>query len=84
MHNSYDKLLFFSVSKVLSLHDILTAGFSVDEIIQEVSFLFENNPQTIVKLKTAVKVSLTVIIATYVHIHTYTRIIKILNLKKVP
>ena len=55
MHNSYDKLLFFSVSKVLSLYDILTA-FSADEMIQEVGYLFENDPKAIKKLKTAVKV----------------------------
>jgi len=57
MHNSYDKLLFFSVSKVLSLNDILTTpGFSADEMIQEIGFLFENDPKTIRKLKTAVQV----------------------------
>lgn len=55
MHNTYDKLLFFSVSKVLSLYDILTA-FSVEEMIQEVGFLFENDPKAIKKLKTAVEV----------------------------
>ena len=57
MHNSYDKLLFFSVSKVLSLYDILSSpAFSVDEMIQEVGFLFENDPGAIKKLKTAIKV----------------------------
>ena len=56
MHNAYDKLLFFSVSKVLSIYDILTS-FSVDEMIQEVGFLFENDPKAIKKLKTAVKVT---------------------------
>ena len=57
MHNSYDKLLFFSVSKVLSLYDILSSPtFSVDEMIQEVGFLFENDPKAIKKLKTAIKV----------------------------
>ena len=55
MHNTYDKLLFFSVSKVLSLYDILTV-FSDEEMIQEVGFLFENDPKAIKKLKTAVKV----------------------------
>ena len=55
MHNSYDKLLFFSVSKVLSLYDILS-NFSPDEMIEEVGFLFENDPKAIKKLKTAVKV----------------------------
>ena len=57
MYNTYDKLLFFSVSKVLSLYDILTT-FSVEEMIQEVGFLFENDPKTIKKLKTAVKVTI--------------------------
>lgn len=67
MHNSYDKLLFFSVPKVLSLYDILTGGgFSADEMIQEIGFLFENDPQAIVKLKAVVKVSsYTVYISSY-------------------
>ena len=57
MHNSYDKLLFFSVSKVLSLYDILSSPtFSIDEMIQEVGFLFENDHKAIKKLKTAIKV----------------------------
>ena len=57
MHSSYDKLLFFSFSKVLSLYKILTAPeFSVDEMIQEVGFLFENDSKAIKKLQTAVKV----------------------------
>ena len=57
MHNSYDKLLFFSVSKVLSLYDILSSpNFLVDEMVQEVGFLFENDPEAIKKLKTAIKV----------------------------
>ena len=57
MHSSYDKLLFFSFSKVLSLYKILAAPVSsVDEIIQEVGFLFENDPEAIRKLRKAIKV----------------------------
>ena len=57
MHSSYDNLLFFSFSKVLLLHKILTAPVSsVDEIIQEVGFLFENDPDAIRKLRKVVKV----------------------------
>lgn len=64
-HNSYDKLLFFSFSKVLSLYEILSAKeFSVDKMIQEVGFLFENDSKAIKKLQTAVKV-----ISIYVLVH---------------
>ena len=57
MHSSYDRLLFFSFSKVLSLYEILTAKkFLIDEMIQEVGFLFENDAKAIKKLQTAVKV----------------------------
>ena len=57
MHSSYDRLLFFSFSKVLSLYEILTAKkFSIDEMIQEVGFLFENDAKAIKKLQIAVKV----------------------------
>ena len=69
MHNSYDKLLFFSVSKVLSLYDILSSpNFSIDEMIQEVGFLFENDPGAIKKLKTAIKVITLVAVYSYVYI----------------
>ena len=62
MHSSYDKLLFFSFSKVLSLHEILTAPvFSVDKMIQEVGVLFENDPKAIRKLWKAVKVIIIII-----------------------
>ena len=68
MHNSYDKLLFFSVSKVLSLHKILSSqAFSADEMVQEVGFLFENDPEAIKKLKTAIEV-ITLVICSYVYI----------------
>ena len=64
MHSSYDKLLFFSFSKVLLLYEILTAAvFSVDEMVQDVGFLFENDPKAIRKLQRAVKV---IIICVYV------------------
>ena len=57
MYKAYDNLLFFSVSKILSLHKILVEpSLSVDEIIHEIGFLFENNPDTIKKLKNTVKV----------------------------
>ena len=69
MHNSYDKLLFFSVSKVLSLHKILSSpAFSADEMVQEVGFLFENDPEAIKKLKTAIEVItlVTIYVAMYI------------------
>ena len=80
MHNSYDKLLFFSVSKVLSLYDILSSPtFLVDEMIQEVGFLFENDPKAIKKLKTAIKVitlvavyvAMYILCSNVIHIYTF-------------
>lgn len=57
MHNSYNKLLFFSVSKVLSLHSILKdPKFSADSMVKEIGFLFENSPKAIRMLKTEIKV----------------------------
>ena len=64
MHKSYNKLLFFSVSKVLSLHTIIKESvFSVDKMIQEIGFLFENSPTAVGMLKRAAEV-----INRYVHI----------------
>ena len=58
MYKTYDKLLFFSISKILSLHKILLAAdvSSIDKIVHEIGFLFKNDPEAIRKLKTAVKV----------------------------
>ena len=57
MHKSYDKLLFFSVSKVLSLHAIIKhSDFSADKIIQEIGFLFENNTKAIGMLRKIINV----------------------------
>ena len=57
MHNSYDKLLFFNVSKVLSLHSILKESvMSANKVIQEIGFLFENTTKAIGMLKKAVNV----------------------------
>ena len=58
MHKSYNILLFFSVSKVLSLHHILKVPvFSANKMIQEIGFLFENSPKAIRSLRTAAEVS---------------------------
>ena len=57
MYKAYDKLLFFGVSKVLSLHKILVAPMlSADDIICEIGFLFENNPEAIRTVKATIKV----------------------------
>ena len=65
MHKSYSKLLFFSVSKVLSLYTILKDSvFSADKMIQEIGFLFENSPTAIEMLKRAAEV-----INRYVHVY---------------
>ena len=80
MHKSYSKLLFFSVSKVLSLHTLIKDPvFSADKMIQEIGFLFENSPTAIELLKRATEVR---IINRYVdvyllqmHKHIYLRIL---------
>lgn len=57
MHKSYNILLFFSISKVLSLHVILKAQvFSADNMVQEIGFLFENSSEAVEMLKAAAKV----------------------------
>ena len=57
LYKTYDKLMFFSVSKVLSLYDLLTAGvFSVNEMMQEIGILFKNDSETAKKLKGAIQV----------------------------
>lgn len=56
-YRTYDKLLFFSVSKVLSFYDILTTGeFTVNQMMQEIGVLFKNDIETAKKLKVAVQV----------------------------
>ena len=52
MHKSYEKLLFFSVPKVISLHAVIKhPDFSADKVIQEIGFLFENSPKAIEMLR---------------------------------
>jgi len=48
------------VSKIISLHKILTKSFSVDEVLQEIGFLFKNDDGAIKALKIAIKVRITV------------------------
>jgi len=57
LHQSYDKLLFFSVSKVLSLYDILRFSFDVNELIPEIGFLFENTRSSMDKLRKLAQVN---------------------------
>ena len=65
MYKKYDKLLFFSVPKILSLHKVLVAldlsvdkkvDEMVDKMAHEIGVLFENDPEAIKKLKTAIRV----------------------------
>ena len=57
MYKTYDKLLFFSIPKILSLHKVLVVtDVSIDKIVQEIGFLFKNDPEATGKLKTAIKV----------------------------
>ena len=64
MYKTYDNLLFFSVSKILSLHKILVApDLSADDIICEIGFLFKNDPEAVSTLKATIEV----IIKYYLH-----------------
>ena len=61
MYTKYDKLLFFSVPKILSLHEVLVSpdlsvDKMVDEMAHEIGVLFENDPEAIRALKTAIRV----------------------------
>ena len=61
MYKKYDKLLFFGVPKILSIHKVLVSpdlsvDKMVDEVAHEIGVLFENHPEAIRKLKTAIRV----------------------------
>jgi len=57
LYKTYDKLMFFSVSKVLSFYDILTTEkFTVNQMMQEIGVLFKNDNETAKNLKVAVQV----------------------------
>jgi len=56
LYKKYDKLLFFSMSKILSIYNILTKSFSVDKVMQEIGFLFKNDAEAIKTVTAAVKV----------------------------
>jgi len=58
LHQSFDKLLFFGVPKVLLLYGILKSQtLDTGEGIQGIGFLFENNPTTTKNLEKALKAS---------------------------
>ena len=56
LYETYEKLQFFSVSKILLLHGILTETYSVNEVMQELGFLFKNDDEAIPILKLAIEV----------------------------
>ena len=61
MYKKYDKLLFFSVPKILCLHKVLVSidlsvDKMVDEMAHEIGVLFENDPEAIGKLKIVIRV----------------------------
>ena len=69
MYKTYDKLLFFSIPKILSLYKILVVtDVSIDKMVQEIGFLFKNNPEATGELKTAVKVIIRYV-ASYVYVN---------------
>ena len=48
--------MFFSVTKVLSISDMLKTNFSAEKIIQEIGFLFRNSNEAMRQLIEAIKV----------------------------
>ena len=56
LYKTYNKLLFFSVSKVLLVYEALTKNYSADKVMQEIGFLFESDDETRKTLKEAVEV----------------------------
>ena len=48
--------MFFSITKVLSLCDTLKKRDFVEEVMQEVGFLFKNSDEVMEQLKEAIKV----------------------------
>jgi len=56
LYKDYDKLMFFSITKVLSLCDTLKKRDFVEEVMQEVGFLFKNSDEVMEQLKEAIKV----------------------------
>ena len=55
LHTQFESLLFFSIPKLLHLHQKLSDGHS-DSVVGEISFLFKNNSIVREKLKSSVKV----------------------------
>ena len=56
MYETYQKLQFFSVSKILLLHEALTENYSVNKVMQELGFLFKSDEEAIPILKKAIEV----------------------------
>ena len=57
LYNKYNKLLFFSVSKVLSIYEILkNKDFCADKLMQEIGFLFKNDDEAMKALKVVIEV----------------------------
>lgn len=58
LREQYNQLLFFSVPKLLILHDLLTSCESyTKQIAKEVGFLFGNSSEVHLRLKDAIEVS---------------------------
>jgi len=70
LYKTYDKLMFFTISKVLSLYDILMEEkFSVDKMMQEIGILFKNDSQTAKKLKEAIEVQINQFLVSIIFTH---------------
>ena len=52
----YDKLMFFNISKILSLYCLLTEGAPVGMLVQEIGFLFKDGIEATATLKLAIEV----------------------------
>ena len=59
LRSEYEQLLYFSVPKLLHLYQNLTVSEpSLESIMHDVGFLFENTPSVQAQLKLAIQVSL--------------------------
>ena len=78
LYKAYNKLMFFSISKVLTLYKILTAtDFSVNEMMQEIGVLFKNDSEAAKKLKVAVQVIGFIFVC---KLHTFVLVLRILGI----
>ena len=59
LRSNYEQLLFFTIPKLLHLYHMISADEpDIEGVVQEVGFLFQNQPHVRQKLKKSVQVSI--------------------------